>query len=68
MKEIKIMVPNNHVEVLTLLSQGMTKKEIADKMNSSEATIKKIVGVLLQNFNCRNCPQLVNKAIRCGII
>lgn len=66
--EITLSMPSKHLQVLILLEQGYTKKEIANHIYTSYGNADKIISTLLQNFESKNCTQLVAKAIRRGII
>lgn len=66
--QVTLSIPSKHLQVLILLDQGKTKKEIAHELLMSISNVNLIVGTLLQNFNCRNCTQLIGKVIREGVI
>ena len=55
-------------EVLTLLADGLTTREIGDRIGYSERTVKKRVTLLAEEFGAKNRAQLVAQAIREGII
>ncbi len=54
--------------LLSLMAEGLTNREIATKMNYSEATIKKKVQDLLEKLGVANRTQAVALAIRQGLI
>ncbi|WP_307080413.1 helix-turn-helix transcriptional regulator [Streptomyces canus] len=56
------------IDVLRLLSEGMTLSEIAVKLSYSERTIKNIVSAVMIRFGLRNRVQAVSYAIRAGHI
>ena len=56
------------MEVLRLLSVGMSNKAIAYQMNVSEATVKLHVNALMKNFQAHNRTQTVVSAQKSGII
>ncbi|MFK0153705.1 LuxR C-terminal-related transcriptional regulator [Streptomyces sp. NPDC090499] len=55
------------IEVLRMLSEGMSTVEIADKMSYSERTIKGIIHETVKRLRVRNRTQAVAYAIRTGI-
>ncbi len=55
-------------EVLDLISQGFSTKEIACRLYISEETVKSHRHHLFNKFSARNSPHLVNKALREGIL
>ncbi len=54
--------------VLELLAAGDSTREIAQSMNYSERTIKKLITTLEHRFDARNRAQVVAHAIRLGLI
>ena len=56
------------LEVLRLVADGESTRDIADKMCYSERTVKNIVHDLLVRMNCRNRAHAVALATRQGII
>jgi DNA-binding NarL/FixJ family response regulator len=56
------------LEVLRLLAEGSSTREIAEGLNYSERTVKNIVRELLQKLNCRTRAQAVAHAARRGVI
>lgn len=55
-------------EVLKLLAEGLSTREIAERMNYSERTIKKLIATLEHHFGARSRAQIVASAIRSGLI
>lgn len=55
-------------ELLLLMADGLTNREIARRLNYSEATIKKKVQELLETLGVANRTQAVALAIRRGLI
>jgi DNA-binding NarL/FixJ family response regulator len=49
-------------EILRLVSEGMTNKEISDKIFLSTRTVDMHVSNILQRFNCRTRTEAVSKA------
>lgn len=56
------------IEILHLLSEGVTTKEIARRFSISELTVKKHRENLLKKVNAKNSTHLVAVAIREGLI
>jgi DNA-binding CsgD family transcriptional regulator len=56
------------LEVLRLLGEGDTTREIADRLCYSERTVKGIVHDLLAKLGCRTRSQAVAVAARSGVI
>jgi DNA-binding CsgD family transcriptional regulator len=54
--------------VLELMADGLTTREIADRINYSERTVKKLITALAGELGARNRAQLVAHAIREGLI
>ncbi|MRS03267.1 response regulator transcription factor [bacterium] len=55
-------------EILELISQGFSTKEIASMLFISEETVKSHRHHLFSKFSARNSPHLVHKAIEAGLI
>jgi DNA-binding CsgD family transcriptional regulator len=55
-------------EVLQLLAEGLTSKEIADRLALSTRTVEMHVGRLLKRLNCRTRPEAVRVASERGWI
>lgn len=56
------------LEVLRFLADGLTSKEIADRLSLSTRTIEMHVGRLLARLNCRTRPEAVRTASERGWI
>ena len=59
---------NRQLEVLKYLAQGLSNKQIAYKMNVSEATVKLHINALLRSVGATNRTQAVIKSQQMGII
>ncbi|MFF4579866.1 response regulator transcription factor [Streptomyces sp. NPDC001389] len=59
---------SREIDVLRLVSEGMTLSEIAVKLCYSERTIKNIVSAVMLRLGLRNRVQAVSYAIRAGLI
>ncbi|MBI4321020.1 MAG: response regulator transcription factor [Chloroflexi bacterium] len=55
-------------DILTLVGQGCTSKEIGRKLSLSTKTVKNYRARILQKLRTRNCPEAVSKAVAQGII
>ncbi len=55
-------------EVLILLSEGLVKKEIADRLSISYATVDEHVDHIYRRLGVRNAPSAVNKAHLLGLL
>jgi len=55
-------------EILELISQGFSTKEIASRLYISEETVKSHRHHLFNKFSARNSPHLIQKALREGIL
>jgi len=58
----------SELEILRLLSEGATNKDIAEKLYWSEATVKRKIGDILTKLEVSNRAQAVAEAIRRGLI
>jgi DNA-binding NarL/FixJ family response regulator len=56
------------VEVLALLSEGLSTFEIAQRLNYSERTVKNIIRSVLSRLNLRNRTHAVAFAVRAGAL
>ena len=63
-----IVVSTREIEVLQLISQGLTVKEIANELYLSTHTIISHKKNLIEKFEARNSIDLIVKAIRMNII
>jgi DNA-binding NarL/FixJ family response regulator len=54
-------------EVLTLLAEGLAKKEIAERLRISTTTIVTHVNHIYEKLNAPNAPAAINKAHRLGL-
>jgi len=55
-------------QILAHMADGLTNREIADRLNFSEATIKKRIQEILEKLHVSNRTQAVAHAIRNGLI
>ncbi|GAB5559008.1 MAG: response regulator transcription factor [Synoicihabitans sp.] len=62
-----ILTPRQ-LEILTLLSEGLLKKEIADRLSISYATVDEHVDHIYRRLGVRNAPSAVNQGHLLGLI
>lgn len=55
------------LEVITLLSEGLSKKEISGRLSISTPTVASHVAHIYQKLNVHNAPAAVAKAFRMGV-
>lgn len=55
------------LEILTLLAEGLVKKEIAARLSISNHTVVTHIRRIYEKLNATNAPSAVNKAYRMGI-
>ena len=56
------------MEVLTLVAQGMTYREVGEALHLSERTVKYHMGEILQRLHLENRAQVIAYAARMGFI
>lgn len=64
----RVQLSDREVEILRLIVQGKSNKEIGSALFVTEATIKFHVTNILQKLNARDRTQAVTEALRRGII
>ncbi len=67
-KEIASEITDREMEVLTLLSEGLVKKEIAERLGISITTVITHVAHIYEKLKVQNAPAAVAKAFRTGIL
>lgn len=65
---VSIELPDKHIQIIKLLSEGFTKKEIASKLTMSIKNVERIVYSLISQFDCKNTAGLVSYAHKLKII
>ena len=65
--EIEQVLTPRELEILTLLGEGLVKKEIADQLGISYTTVDTHVAHIYEKLEVRNAPSAVNKAHRLGL-
>jgi DNA-binding NarL/FixJ family response regulator len=68
MSTITIEIPSLHLLILEHLASGLTKKEIAAKLNMGHENVRRIVFSLISTYNCKNSTELVAFMMSAGII
>jgi DNA-binding NarL/FixJ family response regulator len=56
------------LEILTLLSEGLVKKEIGDRLNIGYSSVATYTRRIYEKLNVVNAPAAVSKAFRAGIL
>lgn len=62
---LKDLTPSER-EVFELKKQGLTTKEIAEKLNKTERTLKNQSGVILKKLSVRNFKDAIDKVLQKG--
>lgn len=55
------------IEILALISHGLARKEIGDKLNISHKTVANHIAHIFEKLNVPNSPAAVSKAYRSGL-
>ncbi|VGO13861.1 Oxygen regulatory protein NreC [Pontiella desulfatans] len=66
--EIEVVLTERELDTLTLLSEGLVKKEIADRLNISVTTVATHVAHIYEKFEVQNAPAAIAKAFKLGIL
>ena len=61
------VLSEREMEILTLLAEGLVKKEIADQLCISSHTVVSHIRHIYEKLNVQNAPSAVNKAYRLGL-
>ena len=62
------LLTDRQVEILALLGEGLVKKEIAERLRISYATVDEHVAHIYERLGVRNAPGAVNKAHLLGLV
>ena len=65
--EINNILTDRELEILTLLGEGLVKKEIADQLQISYTTVDTHVGHIYKKLDVTNAPSAISKAYRLGL-
>lgn len=63
-----IRLSKRKIEILLLMSEGLTNKEIAVRLNIHEQTVKNHVTDILHSVNAKNRAHAVTITLRSGLI
>lgn len=61
------LTPREH-EVLALVAEGLSNREVAERLELSEATVKFHLNALLTKFGARSRTELAVRALRAGLV
>jgi len=64
----EVTVTSRQLQILPLLEDGMSNKQIADALNIAEGTIKQHMKALFRRLHSRNRTQAVQEARRQGLL
>lgn len=68
-KEILLFkVSKREKEIILLLAQGLTTKQIGHKLNISPTTVISHSNNVRAKLNCKNCPELIYRASQIGLL
>ena len=67
-KEYSEVLTDREHEVLTLIANGMVKKEIADELGIGVSTVVTHVSHIYEKLNVKNAPSAIAKAFRLGLL
>ena len=65
--EIEQVLTDREMEILTLLGEGLVKKEIAEQLGISYPTVDTHVSPIYAKLNVHNAPSAINVAHRLGL-
>jgi len=66
-ENLKIDLSGRELEILTLLGEGMMKKEISERLNISITTVAYHVKHIYEKLQVQNAPAAIAKAYRAGV-
>jgi DNA-binding NarL/FixJ family response regulator len=64
----KAGLSESHVQILRLVAEGLTNKEIAGRLHWSEITVKRKISEILEKLGVAGRAQAVSEATRRGVI
>ncbi len=64
----KFTLTQRDKELISLLSKGLTAKQVSEMSNISNRTVEKIVADLMVQYDCNNKTHLVSTFLRKGLI
>lgn len=62
------LLTERQLEILALLGEGLVKKEIAERINISYATVDEHIARIYERLGVHNAPAAVNKAHQLGLL
>jgi two-component system, NarL family, nitrate/nitrite response regulator NarL len=65
--EIEKVLTGRELEILTLLGEGLAKKEIADRLGIATSTVVTHVSHIYEKLDVSNAPSAIDKAHRLGL-
>ena len=66
-QEVNSVLTTRELEILTLLSDGLVKKEIGNRLNISFATVDTHIRHIYEKLDVQNAPSAVRKAFHLGL-
>ncbi len=67
-EEDVVVLTRRQTEILQLVAQGLSYKEVADQVCLSEHTVKYHMGEILQRLHLKNREQVIAYALRTGLV
>ena len=67
-REMAQLLTNREVEILTLLAEGLVKKEIGDQLGISVTTVVTHVSHIYEKLHVKNAPSAIAKGFRLGLL
>jgi len=67
-REIENLLTKREIEVLTLLSEGLLKKQISNELGISNATVSTHVSHIYDKLDVKNAPSAISAAFQAGIL
>jgi DNA-binding NarL/FixJ family response regulator len=68
MSTITFEIPQNQLLILEYLASGLTKKEIATRIDTSNKNVERIIYAMIAQYNCKNSTELVAYMVTAGVI
>jgi DNA-binding NarL/FixJ family response regulator len=67
-KQVMVTMSEDQIKILKHLEEGLTQKEISVKTSIELTRVKRIIYLMIEQFQCANAVTLVAYAIRNQII
>lgn len=58
----------DEMQIIQMVAEGMSNKEMASKLNRTEATVESWRTRIIKDYDCRNAAHLVSIAYKKGIL